>query len=86
LTDHILAVVALYRLNSIPVKIYVNGVEHETRGETISYEQVAEMAGKQGVYLTVAYYSGEGEGSLIPGETAPLRYGMKFVAVYTGRA
>lgn len=71
------------------VKINVNMVEHEVpAASTISYEQVAELAGKPGAtHLTMTYHSrGNGGGSLIPGERTRLHDGTHFTAVFTGNA
>lgn len=66
------------------VKIVVNMVEHEVPlATTISYEQVAELAGKPGAtHLTMTHHTSKyGGGSLIAGESTRLRAGMHFTAV-----
>ena len=71
------------------VKIVVNMVEHEVPlATTISYEQVAELAGKPGAtHLTMTHHTSKyGGGSLIAGESTRLRAGMHFTAVFTGNA
>lgn len=71
------------------VNIVVNMVEHEVPlATTISYEQVAELAGKPGAtHLTMTHHTSKyGGGSLIAGESTRLRAGMHFTAVFTGNA
>jgi len=75
--------------------ITVNVVEHRFEGDTVSYEQVAALAGKpDATELTMVYHGRvtidgerfEKNGTLIPGESVKVYDGMHFVAVHTGRA
>lgn len=75
--------------------IGVNGVEHEIYADSVTYEQIAELAGKPGAtHLTMTYHGEavidgeryEKNGSLITGESVKPVEGMHFCAVYTGNA
>lgn len=74
------------------MKINVNGIDHSVAHSDVTYEDIAELAGRPGAKeLTVTYFwRGPGDitrsGTIIPGKRIVGKDGMQFTAVHTGDA
>lgn len=69
------------------MNVTLNGVAIELAGESISYEQLADLAGYAPNRVpTVTYSSRERNGNLTAGQSADLVEGMHFNVVITGNA
>lgn len=78
-----------------PTEIIIDGTPYEWEKETVSYEEVVDLAYDgnppegENVEITVAYHRGHGnkpEGDLAPGEEVKVKKGMVFDVTATDRS
>jgi hypothetical protein len=67
------------------MKVNINGEEHEVEQETLSYEQLVELAGYKGT-PTATYYHNHHGGSLYKSKAVKLEDGMSFSVCHTNSA
>lgn len=68
------------------VDVIVNGRARTVIAETLTYDEVAALAGLEPKGLTIVYRGGSGAGSLRPGEAVKVADGMVFNTADTSRA